>query len=94
MIKGEIYYGDLNLTLVKEKKQRGTGKIIGLDRHNFKVNRLVFTVHAGKVVNTANVEDRVKRKLPPHLQSYDVTMMTFVDGVRVGETSYDITTFI
>ena len=91
MIQGDIFYGDINITLVKVKKQRGTNKVINIDRHNFRMNRLVFTMHDGKVVMGAgHAKERIKRKLPHHLQNYDITNVTYLGGEKVGETQYDI----
>ena len=91
MTKGDIMYGDINVTLVKARKQRGTNKVIDFDRHNYRMNKIVFTMHNGKVIQKAGVlNERIQRNLPHHFQNHEVTQITFLQGDKVGETAYDI----
>ena len=94
MIRGEIYYGDINLTLIKHKRRKVDNKILSTDTTTYKTTRCVFTTHQGQIVKMEHTVNRLHRKLPHHLQNHEIKEMTFVGGEKVGETQYDITPFI
>ena len=95
MIKGEIYYGDISVHLSKSKLQRGTNKVIDIETHNYKMDKMLATMYNGNVLlNVGHGLERIKRNLPPHLQSYDVTRVDLIKGEKLSDTQYDIEPFI
>jgi hypothetical protein len=95
MTKGDIYYGDVNVTLVKAIKKRGSNQTMEFDRVNFRIEKIVFTMYQGEIFTKHELlHERLKRKIPHHLQNHEITNVTMLGGEKVGETSYDITDLI
>lgn len=80
-------YGDIVLTLAKTQTNKFTGQIKTIDTTTFQIDRVVFITKNGDVLTDRLID---KLKLPHHLLNHDITSITMIGGVELGQTMYDV----
>jgi len=94
IIKGDIYYGDVKLKVEKHRRRKMDNQIISTQRGDHTLKKMVVTMHEGKIIDTGSLVPRIKKRLPKHLNGWEITGVEWIDGVYLSKTMYDITPFL